>query len=45
MLKEQHMPRSVGNMVKILEQGREWPFQVQDLSIPEIVKINVKTIK
>jgi hypothetical protein len=36
MLKEQHIPLSVGNMVKMLEQFREMPFQEQDLSIPEM---------
>lgn len=36
ILKEQHIPRSVGNMVKTLEQLSRMPFQEQDLNMPEM---------
>ena len=35
MLKVQHIPRSVGNMVKMAEHGTETPFQLHILIIPE----------
>jgi hypothetical protein len=43
MLNEQHIPRSVGNFVKILEQGRGKPFQEQVLSIPEMIPLNMRS--
>ena len=39
LLKEQHMPRSVGNMVKMLEQFSRTPFHAHHFSIPVISKV------
>ena len=42
MLKEQHMPRLVGNNVKILEQSSFTPFQEHCLIIPRIRMLCIK---
>ena len=39
MLKEQHMPRSVGNMLKMLEQFSLAPFQEHHLRRPVLMLI------